>query len=71
MKFSDFPPRLRHAAELVHAGFSDKQIAQDMGISEATAKVYLRRLKDLVSRNGRMGTRIDVALMVERESKRG
>lgn len=68
MKFSDIPPRLRQAAQLVHAGLSDKQIAHEMGISTATAKVYLRRLKDLVSDKGRIGTRVDIALAVEREN---
>lgn len=40
-------PRLREAAELVGRGFSNRQVAEQMGISQATVeRVYLPRLRE-------------------------
>jgi DNA-binding NarL/FixJ family response regulator len=42
--FDALSPSLRAVAEGMYAGLSDKEIAQELGISHATARTYAARV---------------------------
>jgi RNA polymerase sigma factor (sigma-70 family) len=67
-RFRSLPPRQREVFALITAGFLNKQVAAELGISERTVKVHRERLRrkmgaDSLAELARMASTLRTPLM--------
>ncbi len=60
-------PQQRKIAHFVHAGMRNKEIADEMRITEGTVKIYLNKMFKRL----KISNRVELALMVDRREGTG
>lgn len=58
---SELSPREQQVALLIREGYTDKQIAAQLGMAERTVRVYIARIKRKLDLDATRSTRVQIA----------